>query len=154
MLLQSSVIDVFQEHVQQFVEQPHPALHGQPVCPFARRARLRERIETVVFPYNLADDSTITEAVVQFMNQDKDVLLIIHPQADGVTFAELCELRDRFAERYRGQYDVFTGHPDDTHTLGTLLTRREPFPVLHFVRSEALAKAERSLGAKRLALRD
>ena len=148
-----SVIDTFQEHILQFVERPHPALGGQPVCPFARRARLRNRIETVVFPYNLDNDVAVTEALVQFMNHDKDVLLVIHPEADGVSFFELCELRDRFAERYRGQYDVFTGHPDDTQTLGTLETRREPFPVLHFIRSDKLTEAEQLLGAKRLALR-
>lgn len=149
----STIEATFQEHVQMFVEQPHTALGGQPVCPFARRARLRNRIETVVASFNLNDVATLTEAVIQFMNHDKDVLLVIHPEVGGVSFAELCELRDRFVEQYQGQYDVFTGHPDDTHTLGTLQTRREPFPVLHFIRCETLAEAEHKLGAKRLALR-
>jgi hypothetical protein len=148
----SAVADTLTDHIEMFVERPHPDLFGQPVCPFARRARTTGRVETVVTPFTAGDDSAVTWAVEQFDELDKDVLLVVHPDPHGLSYFDLADLRDRFAGRLAGRYEVFTGHPDDPFTRAGVLTRREPFPVLHFVRAERLLEAERQLGNRRRAL--
>lgn len=148
----AAVRDELNDHIARFVERPHPQLLGQPVCPFARRARAAGRVETVVTPFSPADDSAVTWAVEQFDPLDRDVLLVVHPAPRGVTYFDLAELRDRFAGRLVGRYEVFTGHPDDPFTRAGVPTRREPFPVLHFVRSDRLHEAERRLSPRRRAL--
>jgi hypothetical protein len=149
----TAVAEQLDSHIESFVERPHPALLNQPVCPFARRARATGRVVTAVLPFSPADDSAVTWAVGQFDPQsDKDVLLVVHPDPAGLTFPELSELRDRFALRLAGRYEVFTGHPDDPYTRNGLRTRREPFPVLHFVRAERLRQAERQLSPRRRAV--
>lgn len=139
-------------HIRQFVERPHPRLLGQPVCPFARRARTVGRVDVVTVPFSADDDSAVAWAVEQFDPASKDVLLVVHPDARGLTYFELAELRDRFADHLAGRFEVFTGHPDDPHTRNGLPTRREPYPVLHFVSTERMREAEGKLGSRRQAL--
>jgi len=139
-------------HIQTFVETPHPALLGQPVCPFARRARKTDRVEAVVAPFSLTDDSAVRCAVEGFDPIDKDVLLVVHPEPDGLSYFDLSDLQLRFAGELTGRYEVFTGHPDDPFTRAGVLTRQEPYPVLHFVRSDRLLEAERQLAPRRRAL--
>ena len=103
-------------------------------------------------PFSAADDTPVGWAVARFDAGDQDVLLVVHPDRHGVSYPKLAELRDRFAARLAGRYEVFTGHPDDPYTRAGVRTRVEPFPVLHFVRAPVLADAERRLGARRKAL--
>ena len=146
------VVTQLHDHIESFVEHPHPDLLNQPVCPFARRARGNGRVVTVVLPYSAEDDSAVSWAVAEFDPQDKDVLLVVHPDPTELGYPELAELRDRFSRQLVGQYEVFTGHPDDPYTRNGVRTRREPFPVLHFVRTERLQQAELLLSPRRRAL--
>jgi hypothetical protein len=148
----TAVLKQLKSHIESFVEQPHPDLLNQPVCPFAKRARGNGRVVMTVLPYSSADDTAVSWAIDEFDPQDKDVLLVIHPDPAGLAYPELAELRERFAEQLHGRYEVFTGHPDDPYTRNGVRTRREPFPVLHFVRTERLHQAERLLSPRRRAL--
>ncbi len=144
------VVEELTAHIVEFVERPHPQLLGQPVCPFARRARKSNRVEMVVAPFTVADDSAVRAAVEQFDPlHDIDVLLVVHPDADGIGYFDLVDLRARYAEQLAGAYEVFTGHPEDPFTRAGILTRREPYPVLHFVRSERIIDAEARLSRRR-----
>ena len=143
------VSETVTRHIAEFVEQPHPQLGHQPVCPFARKARKTGRVRIAVLPFSEADDSAAAQAVADFESADQDVLLVVHPDPAGVTFPELDALRERFAARLAGRYDVFTGHPDDPHEVAGLRTRHEPHPMLHFIRCETLAAAESRLGPRR-----
>jgi len=152
MLSPASVVEELNRHIESFVESPHPALLGQPVCPFARRARKRGQVRTVVVPFSVADDSAVQEAVEEFDPQfELDVLLVVHPEADGIGYFDLTDMRTRYAETWAGEYEVFTGHPDDPFTRAGLLTRQEPYPVLHFVRSDRIIEAEAQLSDRRRA---
>lgn len=151
-MLPAAVAQELVSHIERFVERPHPGLLGQPVCPFARRARATGRVELVVTPYSANDDSAVTWAVEQFDDLDKDVLLVVHPDPRGLSYFDLSDLRDRFAGRLAGRFEVFTGHPDDPFTRAGVRTRQEPFPVLHFIRADRLHEAERQLGPRRRAL--
>ena len=148
----AAVVAELSAHIQAFVEAPHPGLLGQPVCPFARRARKSDRVEAVVAPFSATDDSAVRCAVEQFDPIDKDVLLVVHPEPDGLSYFDLADLQLRFAGELAGRYEVFTGHPEDPFTRAGVLTRQEPFPVLHFVRSDRLLEAERQLAPRRRAL--
>ena len=148
----AAVVAELSAHIQTFVEAPHPGMLGQPVCPFARRARKSDRVEAVVAPFSAIDDSAVRCAVEQFDPIDKDVLLVVHPQPDGLSYFDLSDLQLRFAGELAGRYEVFTGHPEDPFTRAGVLTRQEPFPVLHFVRSDRLLEAERQLAPRRRAL--
>ncbi len=147
-----AVVEELTAHIQTFVEVPHPALLGQPVCPFARRARKGDRVAAVVAPFSATDDSAVRCAVEGFDPIDKDVLLVVHPEPDGLSYFDLSDLQLRFAGELAGRYEVFTGHPDDPFTRAGVLTRQEPYPVLHFVRSDRLLEAERQLAPRRQAL--
>ena len=148
------VVRTLTDHIEGFVQRPHPRFGGQPVCPFARQARAAGKVHFVVVPFTTEDDSAVTWALKSFAELDIDVLLVTHPDARGLSYPELAHLRERFARSLDGQFDVFTGHPDDPFERGGVRTRQEPFPTLHFVRSERLAQAERSLGARRRMLLD
>ena len=143
------VTETVTRHIAEFVEQPHPSLGHQPICPFARKARKTGRVRIAVTPFALADDSAVAQAVADFESADQDVLLVVHPDPAGVTFAELDGLRERFEAQLSGRYDVFTGHPDDPHEVAGVRTRHEPHPMLHFIRCETLAAAERRIGPRR-----
>ena len=41
---QAEIVRELIQYIVDFVEQPHPKLGNLPVCPFARRARLENRI--------------------------------------------------------------------------------------------------------------
>jgi hypothetical protein len=148
----TAVVTQLAAHVEHFVERPHPGLLGQPVCPFARRARKGNRVETVVVPFSTADDSAVRRAVEEFEALDKDVLLVVHPEPWGIDFFDLADLQLRFAALLLGRYEVFTGHPEDPFTRAGVLTRQEPYPVLHFIHSDRLIEAERQLAPRRRAL--
>ena len=148
----AAVIDRLTRHIEEFVQRPHPGFGGQPVCPFARRARAAGRVHIAVVPFNAVDDSLVTWALKAFDDLDIDVLLVVHPEAAGVSYPELAHLRERFARQLAGRFDVFTGHPNDPFVAAGVRTREEPFPTLHFVKSETLAEAERKLGPRRRAL--
>jgi hypothetical protein len=148
----AAVIRRLTDHIEGFVQRPHPRFGGQPVCPFARRARATGKVHIAVVPFTTEDDSAVTWALKAFDELDIDVLLVVHPQAEGVSYPELAHLRERFARQLHGRFDVFTGHPRDPFVRAGVQTREEPFPTLHFVRSETLAAAERRLGPRRRAL--
>lgn len=151
-MLSSTVLEELTHYIESFVESPHPDLLGQPVCPFARRARKRGQVRTVVVPFSVTDDSAVQAALEEFdPDFELDVLLVVHPETDGIGYFDLTDLRARFAEQWAGKYEVFTGHPDDPFSRAGVLTRQEPFPVLHFIRSDRIIEAEAQLSDRRRA---
>ena len=147
-----TAIESTRHHIAEFVERPHAAFGNQPVCPFARAAQKQNRVSFVSVPFGPTDATNVGWAVEAFLASQHDVLLVIHPDAASLTFAELDELRERFARQYAGRLAVFTGHPNDPYTLAGVRTRIEPHPTLHFVRSGVLHDAELRLSGRRRVL--
>ncbi|HEY9903702.1 MAG TPA: hypothetical protein V6D43_14980 [Candidatus Sericytochromatia bacterium] len=76
------------EYMKEFLEKPHWLFPGLPVCPFARKARLENRILYKVHRFSLdADflpDSPVVRMISEF-RQEKcyEVLLVVHPNRTG-----------------------------------------------------------------------
>lgn len=139
------VIETVTAHIREFVERPHAAFNGQPVCPFARRARKAGRVRFSVQAYSLEEYSAVLAEAEQFDPLEHDVLLVLHPDPVGISFADLWELATRFNQRFAGRLSVFTGHPADPYRRNGLQTRVEPFPNLQFISSALVSEAEARL---------
>lgn len=138
-------LDELTEHLQEFLGQLSPEPLGRPTGPPSRQT---DRVEAVVIAFTLTDDSAVHEAVERFESLDKDVLLVVHSEAEGLCYADLFDLRARLADELLGRYEVFSGHPEDPCTRTGVLARREPFPVLHLVRSDRLIEGEHRLSPR------
>lgn len=129
------------DHLHRFVGR----LAREPHCPSSRPG---DRVETVVTAYSLADDSAVHDALDRFETLDKDVLLVVHPDAAGLRYFDLFDLRARLADELLGRYEVFSGHPEDPFTRAGVACR-EALPVLHLVRADRLIEAECRLSPRR-----
>jgi hypothetical protein len=138
-------LDELTEHLQEFLERLSPEPLWRPTNPSSRQS---DRVEAITVAFSLADDSAVHEAVERFESLDKDVLLVVHPEANGVCYSDLFDLRARLADDLVGRYEVFSGHPEDPCARAGVLARREPFPVLHLVRSDRLIEGERRLSPR------
>jgi hypothetical protein len=138
-------LDELTEHLDEFFTRLTPGPLWKPTCSSSRQS---DRVETVVAAFSLADDSAVHDAVERFEFLDKDVLLVVHEAVDGLGYSDLFDLRARLADELLGRYEVFSGHPEDPCVRAGVLARREPFPVLHLVRSERLIEGERRLSPR------
>lgn len=124
--------------MENFVEKPHPAFGGLPVCPFAKQARTSGRIRFVVMP--------LTEAVlpVAKTHTGEELLIIINPTKDGITAAGVYELAAWLEARLDGLM-CFTGHPDDPFEVAGTRTRMEPYPNVQIVSKAEIARKRAKL---------
>lgn len=126
------VINQMIDYLITTIERPHPAFGGLPICPFSRRARLADRILYQVAPFSHADPAAMSGlmAIVEEFRQrsDYDLLLVIHPEPQGVSMSELSQLTDWLnqilADR---QLIVFDGHPLDEFNIQGVYTRKAPY---------------------------
>jgi hypothetical protein len=78
------------EYMKEFLEKPHQVFQGLPICPFARKARLENRILYKVHSFSiypdLNPDSPVMEMIRKFCQEDRyEVLLVLHPEKQALT---------------------------------------------------------------------
>jgi len=125
-------IEIFKQYIRDFIEKPHEAFDGLPVCPFAHSAK----INFLVF-----DTITKTGILDHHKNNDKEMLIIIIKNIEINDLSLLVksisvELEDCF---------VFGGHPLDDFNINGLYTRRDPYCNIQIVKKERLLEARDSL---------
>ncbi len=113
------------DHLVDFVEKPHDAFNGMPVCPFARKARQSGKVK--FFVRNL-DRSLLPEAQ---LHVDGDVLTFVHPDKN-ISFEFVNELASWLESNLVGK-SCFPGHPSDEFVVNGLYARREPYPNIQVV---------------------
>lgn len=151
--LESEVIRTMIEHIQTFLEKANPIFSGLPVCPFAKKARLENKILYQVYPFSaqasLNTDPAFARLISEFAAQNRhEVLLIIHPDPLAITAEQTRQLVKNLAQELsEKQLVAFGGHPDDNFNIQGLHTRREPYPNLT-IQSEQLVRERSQLLSK------
>ena len=141
---------------EEFIEQPHEIFGGLPVCPFARAARLRETIRFEVRPFALDDPldagGGIVALIREFAQQTGvgglETLFVIHPDTgqrlrDLEAFVE--RLNARMAVGELRSFQAFEAHPLSNFRIGSLYTRRSPYPSFQVLGRAILKKSSDSL---------
>ncbi len=126
---------------------------GLNLCPFAGRELVNNRVRFSVSEADREEPLLIDlQAELELLDADKAVetTLLIHPFVlqDFVDYNQFLDSVDRLLERtgLEGVYQVASFHPD-YQFAGTLpedvenYTNRSPYPMLHLIREESLARA-------------
>lgn len=121
------------EYMKEFLEKPHQVFQGLPICPFARKARLENRILYKVHCFSshsdLNPDSPVMEMIREFCQEEGyEVLLILHPEKQALTQAQMQQFIDRLNAKITPDGLVaFSGHPDQEFNIQGVYTRQEPY---------------------------
>lgn len=141
---EAQAIHLMVEYMKEFLEKPHPVFGDMPVCPFARKARLENRILYKVVPFCIHADfnpnSLVMKMIHEFCQERYEVLLVIHPEKQAMTKCQMDEFIDQLNKKISDAGLIaFGGHCDDDFNVQGIYTRKEPF--LNFtVQSKQLIK--------------
>jgi hypothetical protein len=95
--------------MQEFVEVPHPALGAWAPCPFARQARVNNKIAIVKSdPGNLVN--TVEANLQELETKEVVVVWFDHTQVDQVVLASLVQAYNKILMPHN--YVVLEDHPD------------------------------------------
>ena len=137
------IVREMSQYIIDFVERPHAKLGNMPVCPFARKARLENRIQFEV--RELTYEGTL--ALVPFRAKSEfDLMICIHPWRDGISSAEVRGLAEMLNRKLPAMNLMAIGlHPEDPFNIDGLYTRREPYPNIQLLRLDVGERAHRSI---------
>ena len=86
----AAIVRELSQYIIAFVEQPHAKLGNMPVCPFARKARLENRVQ---FEVRELTYEGVLALVPSFRARPEfDLMICIHPWRDGISSAEVRRL--------------------------------------------------------------
>ena len=131
------------------------AVIGLNLCPFAKAVQVKGQIRYVVCPASEPAEllNTLCDELHRLAEsdpQDVDTTLLIHPAAltDFLDFNDFLAVADAAVEEhgYAGILQVASFHPQfqfaDTHINDVSnATNRTPFPTLHLLREDSVARA-------------
>jgi hypothetical protein len=142
----AQVINDFLAHVANFIEKPHPAFGGLPVCPFARTIRLENKIEFLVVPALGANEDAVLRAAEHYAQQDvKEVLLVLYKDANigcDELYHYVALLNNKLLPL---GLEAFGGHPQDGFAIQGVYTRRGPWPNFQILKRSLAKKGSQSL---------
>jgi hypothetical protein len=137
-----SVMEGWEDYIE-FVERPQEKFGGLPVCPFAKKARLRGEYEFRVL--ELTRDALLALASL-FDDTKLHLIICVDPRVDGLTATEARELaRELNATLLDMNLMATSSHPDDDFNIEGLYTRRSPHPAIHLMRYDIGDGAYKSL---------
>jgi hypothetical protein len=147
---EAAVINEMIQYFESVLEKPHFIFHGLPICPFAKKARLQNKIFYKVLDLSFAElepDSALLSSIGAFQDSDShEVLLIICPNICALTVKQVQEMVAALNQRISSVGLVaFGGHPHDDFNIQGVYTRREPFINMTVQSSERLKAASRDL---------
>jgi hypothetical protein len=144
------VIAAMSQYLQDVLEQPHPVFGGLPICPFAKQARLQNKIDFQVQRFRLDDLDSSSPLMVMIHRfaetRQHDVLLFIHPDPPVMSLVQFQQQIDRLNMQLRPMHlTAFGGHPDDAFQIQGVRTRQDPFLNLTIQSIEKLSHASARL---------
>jgi hypothetical protein len=140
----AEIVRELYQYIIDFVEQPHPKLGNLPVCPFARKARLENRIQLEVM--ELTREGVLALVPLFAANPEVDLMICIHPRKDGLSSIEVRRLAEVLNQALPAMNLMAIGlHPDDPFNIDGLYTRREPYPNIQLLRLDVGERAHQSL---------
>jgi hypothetical protein len=135
--MEELILKEMKDHLINFVEKPHPAFANLPPCPFAKKARLQNKIKFIVFDFT----NGLTEELNKLIQPDPnyDIIWLINPNK-AMPIEVLYKLIDDI-NALHPTLEAFGGHPKDPFEIAGVKTRQEPYPNLLFQSKETLEKA-------------
>ncbi len=145
--MEAEIVKALTDNLINFIEVPHPAFSGMPVCPFAKQARLKHLIDIKVVDFNMDEiDDRIVNVVNSYFDQPDKLIIFAHPNQQ-ICQIKLNKLGDLYEKRFPSLI-VFRSHPLNEFQVDGLYTRREPYPNLQFVTKQHLEEARAKLSPK------
>jgi D-mannonate dehydratase len=140
-----SVIDEMLAHLMMFVEKPSSIFGKFPVCPFAHKARVDNKIQFVEKAFTDADldsKSDMIETMHKFSKEETyELLMFLHPDK-SYSFDDLMKFIEKL-QPIANDMDllVFEGHPDDPFAAGGVRLRAEPTANVQVIRKSTFDAA-------------
>lgn len=131
-------------HLVHFVEKPHPAFANMPPCPFAKKARIENKIKFVVFDFSEGLTDKLKEIIQLFPDPNYEILWVINPNKKMPVEA-VYKLIESLNDWLNPYMETFGGHPNDPYESKGVKTRREPYPNFVVQVKEELNKARSKL---------
>ncbi len=138
------------QYLESVLEKPHSIFGGLPICPFAKRARLQNKILYQVLPLRaveLAFNAELMHLIEEFYTKDcHEVMLVISPDVAALSVNQVAQLVANLNERLAPlKLVVFGGHPADDFNVQGVRTRQEPYINLTVQPIKGLRVASRQL---------
>jgi hypothetical protein len=140
----AAIVRELSQYFIAFVEQPHAKLGNMPVCPFARKARLENRVQFEVC--ELTYEGVLALVPSFRAKPEFDLMICIHPWRDGISSAEVRRLVEMLNRNLPAMNLMAIGlHPEDPFNIDGLYTRREPYPNIQLLRLDVGERAHQSI---------
>ena len=144
------IISHMVQYLEAVLEQPHPIFGGLPICPFAKRARLQNKILYKVLTLEaakVASNADLMQAIAEFQSSDRyEVMLIISPDPTALSATQVAQLVANLNQILAPmKLAAFGGHPADDFNIQGVRTRQEPYINLTVQSIDSLASASRQL---------
>jgi len=140
----AEIVRELTQYIIDFVEQPQPKLGNLPVCPFARKARLENRIQFEVL--ELTREGVLALVPLFTAKPELHLMICIHPRKDGLSSAEVHRLVEVLNQALPSMNLMAIGlHPEDLFNIDGLYTRREPYPNIQLLRLDVGEWAHQSI---------
>lgn len=135
--MEELILKEMTDHLINFVEKPHPAFANLPPCPFAKKARLQNKIKFIIFDFT----NGLTEDLSKLLQLDPnyEIIWVINPNKNMPVDA-LYKLIDDI-NAVNPVLEAFGGHPEDPYEMAGVKTRQEPYPNFVLQSKEILDKA-------------
>ena len=140
----SPVEQYITEWIKTFVEQPHPALGDMPPCPFARKARLQNKIRIVeVGPEE--PDTRFLELCSEYDFNKIDVLMMVCDPARW-SWEQTFQIRVQMNEQLREQdIVILEDHPNYKETVAGIPMSDGRYCILFAQRLSRMNRFSRQL---------
>jgi hypothetical protein len=129
------------DHQKSFIEKPHIATNGLPVCPFAKKARLEDQILYVIEPFSL---SRIVEKVAEWRQSGYRVLTFVDPYKE-MPLEQYMDIYREVVSALPGDLEALDSHPLHPFEMNGLHTRRDPYPNIQITHLWDLEESRRKL---------
>ena len=144
------IISQMIQYLETVLEQPHAIFGGLPICPFAKKARLQNKILYKVMALQAVEltlNAELIQAIEEFYAAAcYEVMLVISPDTTALSVHQVNQLVANLNEKLVPlKLVVFGGHPDDDFNIQGVRTRQEPYINLTVQPLEILKAASRNL---------
>lgn len=143
------IIQEMIENSKSFIEKPHSVFNNLPVCPFAKKARLQNRLSYLVYPFDVTkepmDEGRMLAEIAMFRTTSYHMAWFIHPDK-GLPVKAYNRFFEALRKAIRPEGLVaFAGHPDHTMAINGLFIRKDPYPNLQVIHKAELEIARTKL---------
>ena len=117
-----------EKYLIEFVEKESEVFSGYPVCPFAKKERVDNKIKFVTTSFKSIKAESVLAEAVDFLNQPYSTLLFISD--DKPSYIETKYFFKCIATLLKDRCNIFLFHEEDKRIYGGLYTRRSPEPFI------------------------